>query len=126
MPDFLNITGAASNKCRFQDTLANWAFTIPNAGGTDNFFPFSATLSVNGQGVPDGGSGVALLGISLVAIELYAASSASAPDTVGLAATFRRAGLNIYLPGVFISVRRFLFLTSRITGLNITRIFKAR
>ena len=70
---FLNVTGTGIlSKAGFQPTAASWAFTIPFAGGTDNFFPFSAQLTATGQGaprVPDGGSAVALLGISLVAIE---------------------------------------------------------
>src|SRR5262245_57979546 len=69
-PTFLNITGTGIlSGAGFQPTKADWAFTIPNAGGSDFFFPFSATVMANGQGVPDGGSAVALLGISLVAIE---------------------------------------------------------
>jgi hypothetical protein len=69
-PTFLSITGTGViSGAGFQPTKASWAFTIPNAGGTDFFFPFSANISANGQGVPDGGSAVALLGISLVAIE---------------------------------------------------------
>ena len=66
---FLNITGVGTISGNgFEATNARWAFTVQNAGGgTGDFFSFSAnTASV---GVPDGGSAVALLGISLVAIE---------------------------------------------------------
>ena len=66
---FLNITGEGTVTGNgFEETAAHWAFTVQNAGGgTGDFFSFSAnTASV---GVPDGGSAVALLGISLVAIE---------------------------------------------------------
>jgi len=65
---FLNITGVGTVSGNgFDATPARWAFTVQNAGGgTGDFFSFSAnTASV----VPDGGSAVALLGISLVAIE---------------------------------------------------------
>ena len=65
---FLNISGVGTVSGNgFEDTTARWAFTVQNAGGgTGDFFSFSAnTASV----VPDGGSAVALLGISLVAIE---------------------------------------------------------
>lgn len=66
---FLNITGEGTVTGNgFEDTTVRWAFSVQNAGGgTGDFFSFSAnTASV---GVPDGGSAVALLGISLVAIE---------------------------------------------------------
>ena len=65
---FLNIRGVGTVSGNgFDVTNARWAFTVQNAGGgTGDFFSFSAnTASV----VPDGGSAVALLGISLVAIE---------------------------------------------------------
>ena len=66
---FLNITGVGTVSGNgFDPTPARWAFTVQNAGGgTGDFFSFSANTSSNG--VPDGGSAVALLGISLVAIE---------------------------------------------------------
>jgi VPDSG-CTERM motif len=66
---FLNVTGVGTISGNgFEATNARWAFSVQNAGGgTGDFFSFSAnTASV---GVPDGGSAVALLGISLVAIE---------------------------------------------------------
>jgi len=65
---FLNIRGVGTVSGNgFDATPARWAFTVSNSGGgTGDFFSFSAnTASV----VPDGGSAVALLGISLVAIE---------------------------------------------------------
>ena len=64
---FLNITGVGTVSGNgFTATAARWAFTVQNAGGgTGDFFSFSA----NTASVPDGGSAVALLGISLVAIE---------------------------------------------------------
>jgi len=66
---FLDVEGVGTVSGNgFEATHARWAFTVQNAGGgTGDFFSFSAnTASV---GVPDGGSAVALLGISLVAIE---------------------------------------------------------
>jgi len=64
---FLDIEGVGTVSCNgFEATNARWAFTVQNAGGgTGDFFSFSA----NTASVPDGGSAVALLGISLVAIE---------------------------------------------------------
>jgi hypothetical protein len=64
---FLNVTGVGTVSGNgFTATAATWAFTVQNAGGgTGDFFSFSA----NTASVPDGGSAVALLGISLVAIE---------------------------------------------------------
>ena len=66
---FLNIRGVGTVSGNgFEDTTARWAFSVQNAGGgTGDFFSFSANTAA--QGVPDGGSAVALLGISLVAIE---------------------------------------------------------
>ena len=66
---FLNIRGVGTVSGNgFTPTTARWAFSVQNAGGgTGDFFSFSANTS--SQGVPDGGSAVALLGISLVAIE---------------------------------------------------------
>jgi len=67
---FLNIKGTGtitSTNPLFEDTAVRWAFTVQNAGGgAGGIFSFSAN---NATGVPDGGSAVALLGISLVAIE---------------------------------------------------------
>jgi len=65
---FLNIRGVGTVSGNgFEDTTARWAFTVQNAGGgTGDFFSFSANTA---GAVPDGGSAVALLGISLVAIE---------------------------------------------------------
>jgi len=64
---FLNIRGVGTVSGNgFEATNARWAFSVQNAGGgTGDFFSFSA----NTASVPDGGSAVALLGISLVAIE---------------------------------------------------------
>jgi hypothetical protein len=64
---FLNIIGHGTVSGNgFETTNARWAFSVANAGGgTGDFFSFSA----NTASVPDGGSAVALLGISLVAIE---------------------------------------------------------
>src|SRR5262245_27732971 len=65
---FLNIRGVGTVSGNgFEATTARWAFSVQNAGGgTGDFFSFSANTSST---VPDGGSAVALLGISLVAIE---------------------------------------------------------
>ena len=64
---FLNITGVGTISGNgFEDTTATWAFSVQNAGGGHDFFSFSANTAT---GVPDGGSAVALLGISLGAIE---------------------------------------------------------
>jgi VPDSG-CTERM motif len=65
---FLNIEGIGTITGNgFDDTTAKWAFTVANSGGAPGmFFSFSAN---NSTAVPDGGSAVALLGISLVAIE---------------------------------------------------------
>jgi hypothetical protein len=66
---FLNITGTGIiTAAGFEDTAATWAFTVQNAGGNHDFFSFSANSAT--QGVPDGGSAVALLGIGLGVIEL--------------------------------------------------------
>jgi hypothetical protein len=68
---FLDIKGTGtitSTNPLFQPTTASWAFTVQNAGGGPSMsFSFSANNAT--AGVPDGGSAVALLGISLVAIE---------------------------------------------------------
>jgi hypothetical protein len=65
-PTFLNITGTGIISGNgFDPTNANWAFSVQDAGGIHEFFSFSA----NAATVPDGGSAVALLGISLGAIE---------------------------------------------------------
>ena len=64
--DFLNITGTGIISGNgFEDTAATWAFSVPDAGGNPDFFTFAANVAT----VPDGGSAVALLGISLGAIE---------------------------------------------------------
>ena len=65
---FLNIegTGIVSGN-GFEDTVATWAFTVQSAGSTGPWFSFSANLAT--QGVPDGGSAVALLCIGLGVIE---------------------------------------------------------
>jgi hypothetical protein len=67
--EFLNISGVGTLSGNgFEDTTARWAFTVQNAGGgTGDFFSFSGNVST--QGVPDGGSAVALLGIGLVVVE---------------------------------------------------------
>ena len=65
---FLNITGTGFVSGNgFESTAATWAFTVQNAGGNHDFFSFSANLAT--QGVPDGGSAVAMLGIGLGLIE---------------------------------------------------------
>ena len=66
---FLDIEGVGTVQgTGFDDTTARWAFTVQNAGGgTGDFFSFSGTVST--QGVPDGGSAVALLGIGLGVVE---------------------------------------------------------
>jgi len=65
---FLNIIGHGTVSGNgFETTNARFAFSVANSGGgTGDFFSFSANTA---SGVPDGGSAVALLGISLVAIE---------------------------------------------------------
>jgi protein with PEP-CTERM/exosortase system signal len=64
--EFLNIKGSGIVSGNgFDPTNANWAFSVQDAGGTHDFFSFSANVAT----VPDGGSAVALLGISLGAIE---------------------------------------------------------
>jgi hypothetical protein len=67
--EFLNISGVGTLSGNgFEDTTARWAFTVQNAGGgTGDFFSFSGNVST--QGVPDGGSAVALLGIGLIVVE---------------------------------------------------------
>lgn len=66
---FLNIRGTGIITAPgFEDTAARWAFTVQNAGGAaGEFFSFSANTA--SQGVPDGGSAVALLGMGLGVIE---------------------------------------------------------
>jgi hypothetical protein len=65
---FLNVVGTGFVSGNgFESTSATWAFTVQNAGGNHQFFSFSANLAT--QGVPDGGSAVALLGISLGIVE---------------------------------------------------------
>ena len=66
---FLNIMGVGTVSGNgFEDTTAHWAFSVQNAGGgTGDFFSFSANTAA--QGVPDGGSAVALLGMGLGVIE---------------------------------------------------------
>jgi VPDSG-CTERM motif len=64
---FLNIRGTGIiTAAGFEDTSARWAFSVQNAGGTHDFFSFSANSAT---GVPDGGSAVALLGMGLGVIE---------------------------------------------------------
>ena len=67
---FLNISGVGTVSGNgFEDTPATWALTVQNAGGNQDFFSFSANLATQGQGVPDGGSAIALLGLGLGLIE---------------------------------------------------------
>jgi len=66
---FLNVTGAGIlTGTGFAPTPGMWSFTsTTSAGGrTDNKFGFAANTSA----VPDGGSALALLGISLVGIQV--------------------------------------------------------
>ena len=67
---FLNIHGIGTITGNgFETTSARWAFSVANSsGGPQEQFSFSAN-NATGPFVPDGGSAVALLGISLVAIE---------------------------------------------------------
>ncbi|HEX5491531.1 MAG TPA: VPDSG-CTERM sorting domain-containing protein [Candidatus Udaeobacter sp.] len=68
-PNFLNISGTGTISGNgFDPTTANWAFTVQDAGGIHPFFSFSANAAT--QGVPDGGSAVAMLGIGLGLVEL--------------------------------------------------------
>ena len=65
---FLNVTGTGIISGNgFDPTVASWAFTVQNAGGNHQFFSFSANAAT--QGVPDAGSGAALLGIGLGVVE---------------------------------------------------------
>jgi hypothetical protein len=72
---FLNIKGTGTITGNgFEDTTTAWAFTTQNAGGgPGTVFSFSASVDpgvgVGTHGVPDRGSTVALLGISLWVIE---------------------------------------------------------
>jgi hypothetical protein len=62
---FLTVTGTGTVKGPgFDDTAMEWSFSTQNLGGT--MFSFSAT----GVAVPDGGATVALLGLTLVGVEL--------------------------------------------------------
>jgi hypothetical protein len=66
---FLNITGTGFISGNgFTSTAATWAFTVQNAGGSHDFFSFSANSAT--QGVPDGGSTVMLLGVALGALAM--------------------------------------------------------
>jgi hypothetical protein len=68
-PNFLNISGTGTISGNgFDPTTASWAFTVQDAGGVHPFFSFSANAAT--QGVPDGGSAVAMLGIGLGLVEL--------------------------------------------------------
>jgi hypothetical protein len=68
-PNFLNISGTGIISGNgFDPTTASWAFTVQDAGGIHPFFSFSANAAT--QGVPDGGSAVAMLGIALGVVEL--------------------------------------------------------
>lgn len=65
---FLNISGVGIVSGNgFSPTEATWAFTVQSAGSTGPWFSFSANLATHG--VPDGGSAVALLGVSLGVVE---------------------------------------------------------
>jgi len=69
---FLNISGTGIVSGNgFAPTNATWAFTVQNASshalGSNLFYSFSANLAT--QGVPDGGSSVAMLGIGLGLVE---------------------------------------------------------
>jgi hypothetical protein len=67
---FLNITGTGIISGNgFDPTAGTWAFSVQSAGGK-TLTEFSFSANNNAQGVPDGGSAVALLGISLTGIEV--------------------------------------------------------
>jgi hypothetical protein len=74
--DFLIISGTGTISGNgFDTTSGTWSFTTqePDANGV---FSFSAGTA--GQGVPDGGATVALLGIALAGVELIRRKLASA------------------------------------------------
>ena len=71
---FLDISGVGNVTGNgFEDTTATWTFRVANAGGgasgqvldgTGDFFSFSGNVTTQGQGVPDGGSTLSLLGFA--------------------------------------------------------------
>jgi hypothetical protein len=66
----LTITGTGTISGNgFEVTPGTWDFQITNAGGR-NHATFAFVASTSAQGVPDGGSAVALLGIALAGIEI--------------------------------------------------------
>ncbi len=66
---FLNVTGTGTIKhAGYDDTAGIWAFTIPNAGGSDATFSFASATSY----VPDTSSTVLLIGAGLLSIGLAA------------------------------------------------------
>jgi hypothetical protein len=74
--DFLIISGTGTVSGNgFDATAGIWNFTSQSPDA-DGVFSFSA--SIGGQGVPDGGTTVALLGIALAGVELIRRKIASA------------------------------------------------
>lgn len=74
--DFLLITGTGTISGNgFEATTGTWSFTSQSPDA-DGVFSFSA--GSNAQGVPDGGTTVALLGIALAGVELIRRKLASA------------------------------------------------
>ena len=67
---FLNITGTGIISGNgFDPTAGTWAFSVQSAGGR-RLVEFSFSANANDNGVPDGGSAVALLGLALTGIEV--------------------------------------------------------
>ena len=67
---FLNITGTGIITGNgFDLTAGTWAFSVQSAGGR-RLVEFSFSANSNDNGVPDGGSAVALLGLALTGIEV--------------------------------------------------------
>jgi hypothetical protein len=67
---FLNITGTGIITGNgFDPTAGTWAFSVQSAGGR-RLVEFSFSANANDNGVPDGGSAVALLGLALTGIEV--------------------------------------------------------
>jgi hypothetical protein len=69
---FLNLMGSGTlHVSGFDDTPGSWSFTISNpSGGEHSNFEFTFANSQTAAGVPDGGATVALLGLTLVGVEM--------------------------------------------------------
>lgn len=74
--DFLNIIGVgtiSSSNPNLDSTSFDWSITFdtPPSGGPVQFNFSAYTIATEGQGVPDGGLTVALLGLSLAGVECF-------------------------------------------------------